>query len=567
MYKLSSTLGQTKFKPKDKDIKFSEMHMASYIPGMSTFSGRNQVTESVTESTPKPPNTPKNLNINQIVTEEANKELLTAISEMEDLAAISASGLKTATKTIATFNNLVKSISSKFYYLEGPGACAQLKMNVSGELKIDYLRKIFAADELYDSLGTIIQIDLARAQVLACIRAFMIDNSIHPSKVIKQYPAPVKNHHFEGDTQEEDDDGGFQDSREFTTVIQSSQPERPGRAPKPFSQPTAPNAQTTTATVSVDSQLTAIMLKLNSNAGQLSELITVKKQVGANSSKIAEVEALASANKRAIAEIRTTTNHEVRSPNQSSSSNHYKKSLEKMKLKRKVQMREYFVRKGALTRNGTLQFKIFKDAPNEYFRADNLEMSKYHVIPEVIMDILGINCNVAIPYSLTPGRTIGGFENNGTPGHFKVDCNAIGFERTPRAHSEVDFATYLITNKTAFPNIRISRTIDFIDAAAAEVFNRWRFDDKIISSSIINKHGKYTFFFTEMNVEPADFLTVRCPLNLAELENATADRIKKANLPENWVCKGEIVELGDDRSWNANNGNRYGATNERLDQR
>ena len=395
---------------------------------------------------------------------------------------------------------------------------------------------------------------------MAIVRSFLIDNKIHPSKVIKDYRPGAKseNQHYQGLTQDEDEEevSFFQDSRDYMNEadqnIQTQAPPqaRPSTKPKPRSGALKPQPKAT-----IDEHLAAIMEKLNSNSNQLTELINVKKQVGANSEKIAKIESQAVANKIAIQNIQNATSVGQTS---STSTSRPGKSIEKLRLKRRIEIRQYFCRKGALQRNGTLLFKVFKDAPAEYLKNDNLEIEKFHINIEPVLIALGLDPQRTNTYACTPGRTKGGLNNDGSAAQLKIDCNLGDIEMNRRAHSDVDLASYLISNRMTFQSIIIQRTLDFVDAAALDVFNSWRFDLKLFAKGSVNKYGKYTIQFNENAEGPSDHINVRCPLNLAGLENPTKERIKMANLNENWVHRGEIVTLGDDTTYQRRaTGNRY----------
>ena len=92
--------------------------------------------------------------------------------------------------------------------------------------------------------------------------------------------------------------------------------------------------------------------------------------------------------------------------------------------------------------------------------------------------------------------------------------------------------------------ISLQKVADSVDAAANDAFMEWK-SEAAISHFIVNKHGKYTLFFGEVGDDNAEFINVRCPLNLAELNDPiTFERISSANEEENWVIDGEIVVLG-----------------------
>ena len=544
-------------------------------------------TENVTENTPKSPNTfapPNTTNaplntlnsppntqntLNNFVQNQHNTNLIEIVNQLDDVSAFSASAIAERAPNLKAYNKLLKEISKNFMYLNDNGSpCPALPMNASKEVKTEYLRRIIKADALLDGNGRDLTISVARNEVLTIFKNYMIEHNIEPT-ALALYTNTQTEVMTEASTEQlhrtqvfENDDV-LQSSTlanynkhpmsKNRTITQHS-PAPPARSYIPKHHPFDRQQQGQISPVRKLPDLNQNQTTLEKNIAfmmnqlsvlpnmelKLNDLVEVKKQVGRNSVEVADNRAQIVANKHEIDELKLKNQM---SSSSSPALNQSSKSIEKIRLKRKIQMREYFVRRETLTRNGTLQIKVYRDGPPKFIQTDSLDMDKFHAVPKEILPKLGIIADNICAYASFTGDKTNGLENKGRPAGFKIDVNFKGVELRARNNLNVDFASHLIENRRKVENIAVARTIHFIDAAAQDTFNIWKYDKKVINHWIVNRSGKYTIHFAELG-KPADFVNVRHPLNLATLTEVTRINIIEANAADKWVYRGEVVTIG-----------------------
>ena len=244
------------------------------------------------------------------------------------------------------------------------------------------------------------------------------------------------------------------------------------------------------------------------------EIAGLKEKSKANEEKLTAIGAKTEANETNIKDL--TDKLEVKERT---------KGQPELEIEFKLKLKAYRLRKIDDLDRGIIKITV-RDTDKYAFR-DDKATTAYNLKPNVdtILKALNIDPEKCPVTNVRNGRAAPNDRADAIMPQLVIEANHGCIDEENNTSRTTDHATYLTSGKRDRGNeFYINRAVNATDSLAITFFSRWK-QQGFLEKFIVNKYGMFTLYVAA----EGGHVNVRNPLNLASLENPTAERIRSAN--------------------------------------
>ena len=311
-----------------------------------------------------------------------------------------------------------------------------------------------------------------------------------------------------------------------STVTQVEAPQQ--QAPQQKSRPRAPEQTGTTTPLNIDTLQTWLQGQFeqqNNNLAEIKQEITgLTEKAAATDAKLLTVGAKADTNEEKITALVSKVDLKERT-----------KGQPELEIELKLKLKAYRNRRNDDLSRGML--KVTVRNTDQYAYRDEKAVTAYNIKPNVdtILKALNIDPKGNPVTNVRNGRAAPNENEDAILPQLILEANHGCLDKNNGTSQTTDHASFLLSGKRDRGNdFYINRAINATDNLAIPLFGKWK-QQGFLEKFIVNKFGMITLYVAA----EGGHINVRNPLNLATLENPTAERMKAAN------THGWIVHRGD----------------------
>ena len=255
------------------------------------------------------------------------------------------------------------------------------------------------------------------------------------------------------------------------------------------------------------------------------EIHNLTEKTNATDAKLTTVAAQANSNETNIAQITEQLKIKERAKGQPA-----------LEMETKLKLKAYRARKQEDLDRGLLRITIRNTT--KYAFIDEGAQTAYNMKPnlEAILRALNIDPDYCCTLVMRNGKAVRGqIKDDDVLPQIVIEANHGCLDKDNGTSSTTDHASYLIAGRRdRNDDFYINRAVNSTDVQATTFFGRWK-QQGFLEKFIVNRYGMYTLYLADGE----GHVNARNPLNLAILENPTADRIKQANSHGWTVSRGD----------------------------